>query len=107
MQFSDFFNAGNGFVDTVKIVLFKMLPREAQVQKVMAEINRGSLKGYGRVTRLEIDKDHKTIKADLDLKGEKENIQITVSNYRLIEGENKNLQFEPGTIEVSREWLNA
>jgi len=48
-----------------------------------------------------------TISADLDLKGEKEVVRITLSNYRLIQDEGKNPQFEPGAIEVSREWLDA
>jgi len=107
MQFSDFFNAGSGLVDTVKIVLFRMLPRGAQIEKVRAEINSVLLKKYGKMTRLEIDKQNKTISADLDLKGEKEVVQIKLSNYRLIQEEGKNPLFEAGTIEVSREWLNA
>jgi len=107
MQLSDFFNAGSGLADTFKIVFFRMLPRRAQIEKVRAEINRSLLKKYGKMTRLEIDKANKTINADLDLKGEKEGVRITLSNYRFIEGEDKNPQFEPGTIEVSREWLNT
>ena len=58
MNFSDFFNAGSGLVDTVKIVLFQMLPRGARIQKVRAEINCGFLKKYGKLTRLEIDKEN-------------------------------------------------
>jgi hypothetical protein len=107
MQFSDFFNVGNGLVDTVKIVLFKMLPRGAQIEKVRTEINNGLLKKYGKMTKLEIDKENRTIHADVDLKGEKEGVRITLSNYRLIQEQSKNPVFEPGTIEVSREWLNA
>jgi hypothetical protein len=107
MQFSDFLNVGGGLVDSVKIVFFRMLPRGAQIEKVRGEINSGLLKKYGRITKLEIDKENKTISADLDLKGEKECIQITLSNYRLIQEEGKNPLFETGTIEVSREWLNA
>ena len=83
------------------------MPRGAQIEKVRAEINRSLLKKYGKLTKLEIDKDNKTIQADLDLKGEKEGIRITLSNYRLIEEGNKNPRFEPGTVEVSREWLDA
>jgi len=107
MQLSDFFNASSGLADTVKIVLFKMLPRRAQIEKVRAEVNRSLLKKYGKMTRLEIDKENKMINADLDLKGEKEGVRITLSKYRLILEEDKNPLFEPGTIEVSREWLNA
>ena len=107
MQFSDFFNAGNDLVDTVKTVLFRMLPRGAQIEKVRTEINNGLLKKYGKVTKLEIDRENKTINAVLDLKGEKEGVRITLSNYRLVQEEGENPVFELGEIEVSREWLNA
>jgi len=107
MQFSDFLNVGGGLADTVKIVFFRMLPRGAQIEKVRAEINSGLLKKYGKMTKLEIDKENKTINADLDLQGEKEGVRITLSNYRLIQEDGKNPVFEPGTIEVSREWIDA
>ena len=107
MQSSDFFNVGGDLLDTVKIVFFRMLPREAQIQKVRAEINSGLLKKYGKMTKLEVDKESKTISADLDLKGEKEAVRITLSNYRLLQDEGKNPRFESGAIEVSREWLDA
>lgn len=91
MQFSDLFNnASDGLVETVKIVLFRMLPRRAQIQKVRAEINSGVLKQYGKLTGLEIDKENKTISADLELKGESDGVRIKVSNYRLIQEEGKN-----------------
>lgn len=93
-------------MDTVKIVLFRMLPRGAQIQKVRAEINSGVLKKYGRLTGLEVDKEAGTINADLDLKGEKEGVHIKLSNYRLIQA-GENPVFELGTIEVSREWIDA
>ena len=107
MQLSDFFNGSGDLLDTVKIVFFKMLPRGAQIQKVRAEINSRLLKKYGTMTKLEVDKESKTIAVDLELKGEKEGIRIRISNYRLIQEEGKNPLFEPGTIEVSREWLDA
>jgi hypothetical protein len=75
MQFSDFFNVGSGLGDTVKIVFFRMLPRGAQIEKVRAEINSGLLKKYGKMTKLEIDKENKTIGADLYLKGETEGVR--------------------------------
>jgi hypothetical protein len=107
MQFGDFFNAGSGLVDAVKMFFFKMLPRGAQIEKVRAELNRGLLKKYGRLTRLEIDRVNKIITADLDLKGESEGVRITLSNYRLFQEAGKNPLFEPGTIEASREWLDS
>ena len=94
-------------MDTVKIVLFKMLPRGAQIQKVRAELNSGILKKYGKMTGLEIDKANRIISADLELKGEKESIQIRVSNYRLVQEDGKNPVVELGAIEVSREWLDT
>jgi len=83
-----------------------MLPRGAQIEKVRAEINNGLLKKYGKITKLVMDKANQTISADLDLKGESEEIQITLKNYRLFQ-ESGNPMFELGTIEVSREWLDA
>jgi hypothetical protein len=105
MQLSDFLNISS-WGDSVRKVLFGMLPRRAQIEKVRVEINHGLLKKYGRMTKLEVDKESKTINADLDLKGEKEGIRITVSNYRLIQ-EGKNPVLEFGVIGASREWLDV
>jgi len=105
MQLSDFLNI-SAWGDSVRKVLFGMLPRRAQIEKVRTEINNGLLKKYGRMTRLEVDKESKTINADLDLKGEKEGIRITLSNYRLSQ-EGKNPVLEFGMIGASREWLDV
>ena len=59
------------------------------------------------MTKLQIDNENKTINAELDLKGEQESARITLSQYRLIQEVGENPLFEPGTIEVSREWFNA
>lgn len=107
MQLSDFLSAGNGLVESMKIVFFRMLPRGAQIEKVRAEINRGLLKKYGKLINLEIDHENKKISADFDLKGDHESVRITLSDYRLIQEESKNPVFEPGAIAVSREWLDA
>jgi len=107
MQLSNFFNAVSGWGDTVRKVLFGMLPRRAQIEKVRAEINNGLLKKYGKMTKLEVDKESKAITADLDLKGEKESIRIKLSNYTLIQEEGENPVLAFGAIEVSREWLDV
>ena len=107
MQLSDFFNAGSGLGDALKIVVFRMLPRGAQIEKVRAELNRGLLKKYGRLTKLEIDKANQHISAELHLKGEAEPVRITLSNYRLIEEAGKYPVSEFGAIGASREWLDA
>jgi hypothetical protein len=105
MQLNDFFNV-SAWGDTFRQVLFGMLPRRAQIEKVRTEINHGLLKQYGRMTTLEVDKESKTIHADLDLKGETESIRITLSNYRLIQEAGKNPVLEFGAIGTSREWLD-
>lgn len=108
MNFGNFFNdAGRGLAESAMIVFFRMLPRGAQIQKIQSEINRGVLKPYGRLTRLEIDRENRTIHAEVDLKGENESVQIKVSNYRLVEERGKNPVFEPGSIEASRAWMDA
>jgi len=52
---------------------------------------------FSTVTKLVIDKENRTISPDLDLKGEKEAVQIRLLNYRLIQEDGKNPVFEPGT----------
>lgn len=108
MNFGNFFNqAGSGLVESAQIVFFRMLPRGAQIQTIRSEINRGVLKPYGKLTRLEIDRENRTIRAEMDLKGETESVRIKISNYRLVQEAGKNPVLEPGTIEASREWLDA
>jgi hypothetical protein len=107
MQLSDFLKVGNGLSDALKTVFFKMLPRGAQIQKVKAEINGSLLRKYGKLTRLDIDSAAKCISADLDLKGERECIQVRICNYQLTTGADENMVFQTGTIKVSREWLDV
>jgi len=59
------------------------------------------------MTKLEVDKESKTIKAELELKGEKEGIRIMLTNYRLIQEAGENPVVEFGVIEASREWLDV
>jgi hypothetical protein len=106
MQLNDFLNV-SAWGDSVRKVLFGMLPQRAQIEKVRTEINHGLLKKYGRMTKLEVDKESKTINADLDLKGEKEGIRISLSNYRLLQDAGKNPVLEFGAIGASREWLDV
>jgi hypothetical protein len=102
-----FRNAGRKLLETAKITLFRILPREAQIRQVSGEINNGVLKEYGTMTKLEIDNGKRTINFELDLKGEKEAIQIRLSNYLLIQEEGKNPIIVANNIDISREWLNV
>jgi len=106
MQFRDFLKATRGLVDMLKILLFRMLPRGTQIEKVRAEINNDLLHNNAKVTKLESDKERRTIYAELDLPGEKENVRITLSKYHLIQEVGRNPLFEPGPIDVSPEWIN-
>jgi len=49
---------------------------------------------------------NRVISADLDLKGEKESVQIKVLDFQLLQEDGKNPVLELGTIEVSREWID-
>jgi hypothetical protein len=60
----------------------------------------------GIMTTLEIDPRNKTLRADLDLKGENSPISIEVRGYALIERDGRTF-LEVGEVETSREWLTA
>lgn len=108
MQILDFISGGgNKLVEIIKTTYFRMLPRGAQIGQVRQEFNRGLLRRYGKMTRLEIDPSRKVISLELDLKGERESIQIRFSNYALVHEAGRNPQLEPGRIETSREWITA
>lgn len=60
----------------------------------------------GRMTSLQIDSQTKTLRFELELKGETQPLTVHVGRYQLIEqGEKTWLQL--GQINTSREWLNA
>ena len=61
---------------------------------------------YGVVTKLEIDREKKTIHAELDLKGENQPIIVDVTAYELIVAPDKTL-IRLASVKISRDWLNA
>ncbi len=60
---------------------------------------------YGKMTRIHIDSTAKTIRVELDLKGETSPLTIDVKSYTLSAGSGKAV-IELGEIETSREWMN-
>ncbi len=58
------------------------------------------------MTKLEINKENKTIHAELELKGETQPITVDVNGYEVVEagGKTRMLLRE---VKISREWMNA
>jgi hypothetical protein len=63
------------------------------------------IKAFGYMTNLDIDTKNKTIKLSLELKGETQPIQITVSKYNLVQN-GSDTMLELGEITATREWIN-
>lgn len=60
---------------------------------------------YGEISDFVANTKDKTITLNVLLKGEKEDIQITISNYSVI-NDNKHTYFQFDSIKTTREWLN-
>ncbi len=60
---------------------------------------------YGKITDFAANTKNKTITLNVLLKGEKEDLQITFSNYSVI-SDDKNTYFKFDSIRTTREWLN-
>ncbi len=65
-----------------------------------------SHKRYGNMTRIQIDSQSKRIEVELDLKGETSPLRIEISSYQL-SSEAGETFIHLGTIDTSREWVNA
>jgi hypothetical protein len=61
---------------------------------------------YGTMTQLKIDPERKTIDVELMLRGERDPIQIHLSDYSLCSTPNGGA-FSAIDIRVSREWMNV
>ena len=60
---------------------------------------------YGKITDFLANTKNKTITLNVLLKGEKEDLQITFSNYNII-SDDTNTYFQFDRIKTTREWLN-
>jgi hypothetical protein len=62
-------------------------------------------KRYGTMTTIQIDSTAKTIRLELELKGEASPVQIDVKSYELSSDGGETF-IELGEIQTSREWIN-
>ena len=62
-------------------------------------------KRYGTMTTIQIDSTAKTIRLELELKGEASPVQIDVKSYELSSDAGETF-IELGEIQTSREWIN-
>lgn len=58
------------------------------------------LERYGKMLKLEIDSEHKTIELEIDLEGEDKRIQVTIGKYEIIEG-----GLSWSDVKTSRPWI--
>ena len=64
------------------------------------------IREYGEMTKIEIDKDKKTVEASFDLNGEEKPITIKIKGYT-IESDGKDTSIKIGDVSVSRGWLDT
>ena len=69
-------------------------------------LNSTVLEPYGRATTLRVDSSAKTIACDLELKGEKELVQVCITKYEIIEA-NDGVYLVLQEVETSRAWLTT
>ena len=67
-------------------------------------LNNSVLKPYGRIVDLKLDSQARTFEVTLELKGEREPVQIDVQEYELVK-EDERLLLVIKKISTSREWL--
>lgn len=63
------------------------------------------IKEYGKMLKLNLDSQNKTIEFEVMLKGEKEPLKVFVNNYEISE-ENGKYYLYAKDIKTSREWIN-
>jgi len=79
--------------------------KDAIVSKGLQAFANFIINDYGKIIDFTVNSNDKTISLNILLKGENEDIKITVFNYSIITDDKKTyLQFD--NIMTSREWLN-
>ncbi len=84
---------------------FTSLKEKALAAGVKAMINR-EIEDCGVVSELAIDTVRRTIRVELDLKGEPAPITVEVDSYELTE-KNGKVYLKVGKVSASREWITA
>ena len=83
-------------------VMSRVMPHFLRVKISRGIINAGIEKYGADMTELRIDRDKKTIDAELSLAGEKESIVVHVGQYNLADDDT----FTVSGLSISREWMN-
>ncbi len=85
--------------------MFKKMKDAALSKALKAAINH-KVKAYGKMLKLNLDSNHKTIELELMLKGEKEPLHVKVNHYTLNE-EHGSYNLFAKDIVTSRAWINT
>jgi len=84
---------------------FTSLKEKAMQAAIRAFMNR-EMEGFGAVTELAIDTSKKTMRVELDLKGEESRILINVGSYELSD-KNGEIYLALKNVTASREWITG
>jgi hypothetical protein len=71
----------------------------------MVALNNFLIKDYGKILNLSINSKDKSVGLTVDLNGEKEPLNIKISNYRVFEKNGESF-IKINGIETSRDWIN-
>lgn len=64
------------------------------------------IKEYGKILRLDLNSQDKSIETEMMLDGEKEPLTVIVSRYEIVQKEDRHLLIVHG-VEASRSWINS
>ena len=76
--------------------------KNSEISSFTKKYINSKIKLYGKIINIKIDSKNKNIELEVLLKGEKENIFITIEKYEVVYKENS-IKFENFT--ASREWI--
>jgi hypothetical protein len=80
--------------------------KEAALEAAIKSLINHEIEKFGVVTELAIDTNKKTMRAELDLRGEASRIWINVGSYELSE-KNGEIHITFQNVTASREWIAA
>ena len=84
--------------------MIKRLKDSALSRAIALAVNR-KIRLFGRVERLRLNTEEKSIEMELTLKGERETLRATIRNYRIVREEERYF-LSAGELATSREWID-
>lgn len=79
--------------------------KDAGISKGAQMAINNQIKEYGKVLRLNLDSKAKSIELEVELKGEKAPLSVSVERYNIIEDSGRHF-VEINGVNTSREWIN-